>query len=179
MTFGVKSQKVDIVALVGGGRGQVCTPHSSTRLTALSATLQTLHHDNIGHLDIWTLVTWRHVSTHWTLDTQATLLVERGWGGGWSGLDFYDLASRGAVRWLACLVPRQVNIMELLHILHVATWPIMSTRREDGWMEQRRGEEDNLIMCNFDACTKLFQTPLLRPDPPLHRKEHSPAQLAA
>ena len=108
-------------------------------LTALSATLQTLHHDNIGHLDIWTLVTWRHVSTHWTLDTQATLMVERGWGGGWSGLDFYDLASRGAVRWLACLVPRQVNIMELLHILHVATWPIMSTRREEGWMEQRRG----------------------------------------
>ena len=73
MTFGVKSQKVDIVALVGGGRARFALQHS---LTALSATLQTLHHDNIGHLDIWTLVTWRHVSTHWTLDTQATLLVE-------------------------------------------------------------------------------------------------------
>ena len=115
--------------------------HSSLQhsLTALSATLQTLHHDNIGHLDIWTLVTWRHVSTHWTLDTQATTLLLEGVRRGWSGLDFYDLASRGAVRWLACLVPRQVNIMELLHILHVATWPIMSTRREEGWMEQRRG----------------------------------------
>ena len=118
----------------------------------------------------------------YTLDTGHTGDTAGGGGGegvrrGWSGLDFYDLASRGAVRWLACLVPRQVNIMELLHILHVATWPIMSTRREEvGWS---RGEEDNLIMCNFDACTELFQTPLLRPAPPLRRKEHSPAQLAA
>ena len=80
----------------------------------------------------------------YTLDTGHTGDTAGGGGGegvrrGWSGLDFYDLASRGAVRWLACLVPRQVNIMELLHILHVATWPIMSTRREEGWMEQRRG----------------------------------------
>ena len=134
--------------------------------------------------DIWTSWHWRHgdMSVH-TLDTGHTgdtlLLVEvEGWvWGGWSGLDFYEAASRGAVRWLACLEPRQVNIMELLHILHVATWPIMATRREEaGWS---RGEEDNLIMCNFDACTKLFQTPLLCPAPPLHRKEHGPAQLAA
>ena len=127
-----------------------------------------------GHLDTGDMETRQY--THWTLDT---LLVEvEGWvWGGWSGLDFYEAASRGAVRWLACLEPRQVNIMELLHILHVATWPIMATRREEaGWS---RGEEDNLIMCNFDACTKLFQTPLLCPAPPLHRKEHGPAQLAA
>ena len=157
--------------VVAGARFALLTP-----ALASPHSVQHCKHFIMTTSDIWTSGHWWHGDTsvhtgHWTHRRHCW------WRGGWSGLDFYDLASRGAVRWLACLVPRQVNIMELLHILHVATWPIMSTRREEvGWS---RGEEDNLIMCNFDACTELFQTPLLRPAPPLRRKEHSPAQLAA